>query len=75
MTARSLSPAEAVSQIIGGNRSLVGLAFNTFDLAALAGKDSELARGSKRMSRIRASNPVPALSRLGNPIDEQDFPI
>jgi hypothetical protein len=39
----------------------------------LAGKDSVLARASKRMSRIHASNPVPALGRLGNPIDEQDF--
>ena len=40
---------------------------------ALAGKDSVLARSSKRMSRICVSNPVPALGRLGNPIDEQDF--
>jgi hypothetical protein len=32
---------------------------------ALAGKDSVLARGSKR-----TSNPVRAVTRLGNPIDE-----
>jgi hypothetical protein len=30
----------------------------------LAGKDSVLARSSKRMSRICATNPVPALGRL-----------
>jgi hypothetical protein len=42
-------------------------------LASPAGKDSALARGSKRMRRICASNPAPAVGRLGNPIDEQDF--